>query len=388
MRKYLLLVLVLICLQTRSQNLIQGTIKKGATADEFEIWLKPNFINSTQYLFQIGMPIAFPASASPQPTGITVSLDPTFTSSFGNNYTVTVNPVATATGGTEKYFNIVLVRGGAGASSAQNWNPGVEFKVLTGTFTYSSGNTTFLAKLADYQDGGSDGQGNFYTQDGVGNYYVTSNSIGNFYASAGNSVVGGTASAGFAQLTSASLPVSLTNFDGQRQGNKIILTWTTVSETNNKGFEVHSSTDGIHFQSIAFIHSVAPGGNANSALTYRYEDLSASNETKYYRLEQIDWDGQTKWSPVLPIYGEKQVGLLLYPNPASHFLNLNVRLTKKQNLQLKIFDAGGRLVMNSSRSANEGTNQISCNITYLLKGVYQLQIETGSGVLATSFVKQ
>jgi trimeric autotransporter adhesin len=201
--------LFLICLlglffsSVNGQQLIQGTIKPGATASEFEVWLKPTFSNSTQYLFQIGMPIAFPANAASQPTGLTVTLDPGFVSNFGSNYTVTVNPVATATGGTEKYFNIVLIRGGAGASVAQTWATNVEFKVLKATFTYSGSPANFLAKLADYQDGGSDGLGNFYTQDGNNNYYITSNSIGNFYASSGNSIVGGTAAAGYAQLMAA-----------------------------------------------------------------------------------------------------------------------------------------------------------------------------------------
>jgi hypothetical protein len=181
-----------------SQSLIQGTIKSGTSPNDIEVWLKPNFSNSTQYLFQIGMPIAYPASASVQPTSLNVTLDPGFVSAFGNNYSVTVNPIAQNTGGTEKYFNIVLIRGGVGASNPQNWTAGVEFKVLTASFVPATAPGTAV-KLADYQDGGSDGQGNFYTQDGNSNYYITSNSVGNFYASPGQSTVGGTASAGYAQ---------------------------------------------------------------------------------------------------------------------------------------------------------------------------------------------
>jgi uncharacterized protein YjdB len=203
-RVLLLCFFVLLLGHINAQQLIQGTIKPGSTSSEFEIWLKPNFTNSNStYLFQIGLPISFPASASLQPTGLTFTLDAGFTATFGNNYVVTMNPAALSTSGTEKYFNLQFVRGGAGASNNQSWTTGIEFKVLTGTFTFSGAPADFKAKLADYQDGGSDGQGNFYTQDGVGNYYVTANSIGNFYASPGNSIVGGTAAAGYAQLMAA-----------------------------------------------------------------------------------------------------------------------------------------------------------------------------------------
>jgi len=98
---WIVVIVMIFSFALSAQSLIQGTIKKGNTADEFEIWLKPNFPNSTEYLFQIGLPIAFSASSSPQPTGINVTLDASFTSAFGSNYSVTVNPVAPATGAIE-----------------------------------------------------------------------------------------------------------------------------------------------------------------------------------------------------------------------------------------------------------------------------------------------
>jgi hypothetical protein len=198
------LLMLLGYVQAQTPQLIQGTIKPGANPGEIEVWLRPDFTNSTQYLFQIGLPIAYPASASPQPTSLNVTLDPGFVAAFGSNYSVTVNPVAQNTGGTEKYLNIVLIRGGAGASNPQTWTAGTEFKVLTATFVPSGAPGTQV-KLADYQNGGSDQQGNFYTVSGNGDYYVTSNSIGNFYAASGASTVGGDASAGYAQ-TIATIP--------------------------------------------------------------------------------------------------------------------------------------------------------------------------------------
>ena len=378
MKKIWFFVLALMISFFLKAQLIQGTIKKGSSADEFEIWLKPNFNNSTQYLFQIGLPIAFPTSASPQPTGINVNLDASFTSTFGANYSVTVNPVANATGGTEKYFNIVLIRGGSGASNPQTWSSGAEFKVLTGTFTYSSGNTTFLAKLADYQDGGSDGQGNFYTLDGNGNYYVTSNSIGNFYASSGNSVVGGTASAGYAQLTSSSLPVSLVNFSGYSKDNKNVLNWTTASEMNNKGFDVERSADGRNFSSIAFVPSKASNGNSSSPLIYSYEDQGGYGVSQYYyRLKQIDMDGRGIYSSTLFIKGESIQQLVienLYPNPVGEEFSLELYSPLKDRVHLVVIDGNGRTVLTRELMAESGSNSYSVDARPLSRGSYLLQI--------------
>jgi hypothetical protein len=393
-KKVKLIILVLLwCVGSKAQ-LIQGTIKPGATVDEFEIWLKPSFSNNTQYLFQIGMPIAFPAAASPQPTGINVVLDASFVTNFGSNYTVTVNPVATATGGTEKYFNIVLVRGGLGASNAQTWTLGNEFKVLTGTFTYSSGSTTFLAKLADYQDGGSDGLGNFYTQSGNNDYYITSTSTGNFYASPSNSQVGGTASAGYVQLLGGALPVKLQNFSGYRSGGKNILQWSTSIEINNKGFEVQRSGNNYDYHSIGFINSLAADGTSNAVLHYTFEDNAPTDDQPYYRLAQRDIiDGSSKLSPVITIHGENSTVLSfggMFPNPANEQVNIQLNAPSKDQLTLIIIDGNGQQVLTKAVTIEAGSNIIPVDLSKLSKGSYLVKLicKQGCEKLVQRLVKQ
>lgn len=280
MRKIYLLAGMLLSLHSQSQSLIQGTIQSGPGPNEIEVWLKPNFSNNTQYLFQVGLPVAWPASASPQPTALTVTLDPGFVAAFGNNYSVTVNPIAQNTTGTERYFNIVLIRGGAGASDPQNWSAGVEFKVLTAAFS-PAGSPSAQVKLADYQDGGSDGQGNFYTQSGNSDYYVSSNSAGNFYASSGQSTVGGNASAGYAQ-TISSIPSSSCAAASAPVVNNITgtgadISWNTVSGAVGYEYAVTTSA------------TAASSGTATTGTSYTATGLSAG--TQYYAHVRSDCGG-------------------------------------------------------------------------------------------------
>jgi hypothetical protein len=175
-------------------GLIQGTVKPGATANSFDVYLRPQVSNNTQYLFQMGLPIAFPSSASPS-TSISIAVDPAFTSNFGN-YTTSIYDRAHNTAGTVDYMVVSFTRTDA---TPQTWTAGTEFKVMTVTFN-SPGLSAADFKLADFQDGGSDQQGNFYTADGNNTYYYTTNSVGNFYAVPGVSRTGGDASEGYAQL--------------------------------------------------------------------------------------------------------------------------------------------------------------------------------------------
>jgi hypothetical protein len=373
-------------------QLIQGTLKPGPASNQVEVWLKPDFDNAgIHYLFQIGLPIAWSSSAPIQPTDISWTIDPGFSAAFGNNYNVTKNAIATNTGGTEKYINLVLVRGGAGASTAQTWTHGVEFKLLTVTFNSPNGSPGAPVKLADYQDGGSDGQGNFYTQDESNNYYVSANSISNFYASAG-STVGGTASAGFI-VTNANitLPVRLLSFSGYKNGNKNILQWSTSDEANCKGYEIQRSTDGQNYSRIGFVNTLAINGNSSTILKYSFEDYNPTLLKQFYRLKQIDIDEKVKMSNIVMISGAKPAILALgglYPNPAHNTLNVIVNSPQNDRIELVVTELGGKIVRNKLIIVGEGSNSIDIDISSLSANGYLVSLKGEKNVNGLKFIKQ
>jgi hypothetical protein len=386
-----LLLLMLGFLSVHGQ-LIQGTLKPGPASNQVEVWLKPDFDNlNARYLFQIGLPIAWSATAPIQPTDIAWAIDPGFTATFGNNYTVTKNPIATNTGGTEKYINLVLVRGGAGASAAQSWTHDVEFKVLTVTFNSPNGSPGAPVKLADYQDGGSDGQGNFYTQNEINGYYVSSNSISNFYASTG-STVAGTASAGYV-VTNANitLPVRLLSFSGYKNGNKNILQWSTSDEANCKGFEIQRSQDGENFSRVGFVNTLAINGNSSSVLKYSFEDYNPILLKQFYRLKQIDIDEKAKMSNVVMISGAKpairEIGGL-YPNPTHNILNVIVNSPQNDRIDLIVTELGGKIVRNKLVTVGEGSNSIDIDISSLPANGYLITIKGEKNMKGLKFIKQ
>ena len=93
---------------------------------------------------------------------------------------------------------------------------------------------------------------------------------------------------------STTLPVELLYFDAFPSNNQYAqLEWATATEINNDGFEVLRSTNGIDFEYIAWISG---NGNQTSTHKYSYEDYSIETGiTYYYRLKQIDYDGQYEY---------------------------------------------------------------------------------------------
>jgi len=94
------------------------------------------------------------------------------------------------------------------------------------------------------------------------------------------------------------LPVELLSFEAKSVNNKFIqLDWVTVTEINNNRFEVQRSIDGVDFEYIGWVD-----GNNNSIQIqeYRYDDYFVDNGiTYYYRLKQIDNDGQFELTTIV-----------------------------------------------------------------------------------------
>ncbi len=70
------------------------------------------------------------------------------------------------------------------------------------------------------------------------------------------------------------LPVGLTDFTAVRRSGTALLQWVTLSETNNKGFGIQRSADGIKWDNLFFIDTKATKGNSNEKLAYTCTDKS------------------------------------------------------------------------------------------------------------------
>lgn len=115
-----------------------------------------------------------------------------------------------------------------------------------------------------------------------------------------------------------------------------ILTWKTATETNNSGFEIQRSKDGIEWQRIGW---QVGQGNSLTLHTYTYIDKKPLDGTSYYRLKQVDLNGDFSYSNVVSLrYIRTQVSV--YPNPVQDKLYID---TNEQPIdQVLIFDMTGR----------------------------------------------
>lgn len=183
----------------------------------------------------------------------------------------------------------------------------------------------------------------------------------------------------FATVIENILPVSYTVFEAKESASGVELSWQTASEENNFGFELQRSVDGTNFYPIAFI----PGNGTSAELhDYQYLDTKLPANIIYYRLKQLDFDGNFQISSIIKIALEK---LLIdnfhlgqnYPNPFNPITYIHYKLPADQHITLKIYDQRGRIVqVLFDGKQGRGEYSIPFDATSLSAGVYFCELKT------------
>jgi hypothetical protein len=189
------------------------------------------------------------------------------------------------------------------------------------------------------------------------------------------------------------LPVNIAGFKGAQNRNQNVLTWTTLSEQNNKGFELQRSTNGKDFNKLAFIGSKAFDGNSSSVLTYQIADEKPLVSSNYYRLKQIDKDGKSIISDIVSLKGSGSNSLsfsAVYPNPAKSFVNVIISTPDNTIATITVTDFAGKAVMQRAPSLTIGDNNLSLDVNKLPNGTYFIKAVNASGsqTIVNKLVKQ
>lgn len=190
-----------------------------------------------------------------------------------------------------------------------------------------------------------------------------------------------------------SLPVELTNYSAAMSGKFNSIKWSTASEQNNSGFDIQRSTDGVNFEKIGFVKSLSTSGNSSSRLDYSFTDHNPAGLKQYYRLKQIDFDGAYKYSAIVLVTREAPTSLELtrvYPNPTQESVYINAAAHKNMDLQLFIYDFGGRVIGKKQVVAQIGNNGFDMPVAHLAPGTYFIKVvNSAQEVVATQkFIKQ
>lgn len=171
---------------------------------------------------------------------------------------------------------------------------------------------------------------------------------------------------------SVPLPVTLSAFNAKPTTSGAMLEWTTASEDNNDYFAVEMSRDAASFNESAQIQG---NGTTESLETYSYEYSNLAAGTYYFRLRQVDFDGQASYSDVVSLTVAGGRDFVLLTNTVRDVVAVDVTTPRP----VSVMNMAGAVV--AQFAMREGRNNL--DVSALAKGMYILS----DGINAKRFVK-
>jgi Developmentally Regulated MAPK Interacting Protein. len=188
-------------------------------------------------------------------------------------------------------------------------------------------------------------------------------------------------------IITGALPAGMLPLKASQVNNTVQLKWGTVWEQDTKHFEIWRSSDGVHFETL--VATVPAKGSSNNTVNYTAIDQAPLNGKNYYRVKQVDLDGDASYSNIAVIDITLPVTLTaVYPNPAKATLTLEYITDKAGTVNVAIIDGKGAVVQRTQFNAQAGRNIRSLQVAALAKGIYALQITDSEKTETKRFIKE
>ena len=141
------------------------------------------------------------------------------------------------------------------------------------------------------------------------------------------------------------IPVELTEFAAQRDGQAALLSWQTASEQNNTGFEVQRLVgEAGTYESMGFVDGA---GTTSKPQSYRFRTDDLRVGTHRFRLKQVDADGSIEYSDPVALditIAESYRLTAPAPNPVTEGTQIRLAVEQAQAVTVGVYDLMGREV--------------------------------------------
>ncbi len=224
----------------------------------------------------------------------------------------------------------------------------------------------------------------------LGTFYVQNSTLGGFLDIGQSTIAHLKLDIGVQFDSATTTPVTLVKFSGARVNNTTnMLKWSTTTETNNTGFEILRSADGVKFNKIAMVQTKANNGTSNTALDYNYADVEAPKGTNYYRLNQLDKNGKSTLSEIVVIKEKAAFQVAsIYPNPVQESMTLSINSPATLKGKAVITDMTGKNLLSNTFSIFAGDNLVKLNVSNLKAGNYTITVTANDGSTQTQMFEK
>ena len=177
-------------------------------------------------------------------------------------------------------------------------------------------------------------------------------------------------------LGGPTFPIELNSFDAEATSNdEVLLTWETEMELLNDYFSVEKSFT-ADFDEVIEIAKVEGAGTTDERQSYQHIDATPMAKTVYYRLKNVDLDGEFGYSNTVKVQFEGlELNVTAFPNPTKNNLNVRLALTTNQTYSFKLYDMQGRSFFYAEQELGpDAGSDFQVDMSGFPAGMYMLEV--------------
>ena len=136
------------------------------------------------------------------------------------------------------------------------------------------------------------------------------------------------------------------------------------------------------------VKTIEAAGFSNEYLKYSFEDINVSGENNYYRLTQVDIDGESITYDIINVICSQKAETYFsaYPNPSSGIFSITLNNPKDTGVaELKLSDFKGSIVVHKEVEINAGVNVFLMKQS-LKPGIYIIEIQCNNDKLSQKLI--
>ncbi len=176
----------------------------------------------------------------------------------------------------------------------------------------------------------------------------------------------GTLTAGVVTIygPSSALPVKLVSFSVSAENGIHVLSWETASEINNDYFVIEHSLNGFEFSELGRVEGT---GSSSMLQEYSFEHEADKNGDHYYRLRQVNVDGNFQYSNIVSVTTLAEDKITFFPSPTKGKITLTETVAG-----IVVYNLKGKEVLRSKEVSN------SFDLAALPNGIFFIKINENS----------
>lgn len=181
------------------------------------------------------------------------------------------------------------------------------------------------------------------------------------------------------------LPADLLYFSAVPDRENALISWEAIHEENTSHYELEYSIDGKNYEIIDQWDAQAAQDVPSK---YYYQHSNPSSNINYYRLKQVDFNGDWSYSAIRVVkFSSKDGEIEIFPVPASDILSVVYQPVNKGGQIVRLISTSGLTLWQSATDFSV-SNILRIPVGNISPGLYFVEVEKGDGVYRQQVVIQ